>query len=196
MFDCMEEPFHSYSLLLMVKTGLGLLITQFSSSDRMLQRKKYANKSFSKVCHYRKNITQVSVCTYTFCKCPSKAIFITLSGISNSAHASCQTQLLHLLHNMNWVICTSPILLCGVSATQRWAVYSQPAQQSMVLMLSFNLYTFLLEPVPAHTGLKINQRAQVCQQQSRNEKPMFLVTHFLWKKVLIQGKCITLPNLP
>lgn len=86
MADCIEEHFQSYRFLLLVKTGIGVSITQFSSSHRMLARKKYASKSFSKVYYYRETITQTGVCAYTLYVLASKAILITFLGINRRVH--------------------------------------------------------------------------------------------------------------
>lgn len=86
MADCIEEHFQSHRFLLLVKTGIGVSITQFSSSHRMLARKKYASKSFSKVYYYRETITQTGVWAYTLYVLASKAILISFLGINRRVH--------------------------------------------------------------------------------------------------------------
>lgn len=77
----------SLQLSLTVKPGIGVLITQFSSSDRMLARKKYANKSFSKVCYTGKALLRLG-CVHTpyVSILAPKAIFITFSGVNKRVH--------------------------------------------------------------------------------------------------------------
>lgn len=119
-----------------------------------------------------------------------KAIFITFSGvnkectcfISDSGTAFSALYEMGDLHFISFVVCY---------------VCSREMEQVLTTCSTADRFNVIFQSVSISTwACTCPHQLKTSQKTSTSGNKQFLVAQFPWKKVLIQGKCITIPKFP